>query len=114
MVQLEDEQVERDIWRKRGPVGKLHNAVKYIRNTPQRREDFEDIARGELHRQKDRIAVMALPDEEAEFVSRDWRLSKTTKRDGTLYDPKGLSPQRSSRPLHKAGLGKASQGLTSP
>jgi hAT family C-terminal dimerisation region len=71
MAQLEDEQVERDIWRKRGPVGKLHNVVKYIRNTPQRREDFEDIARGELQRQKDRIAVTALPDEEAEFVSRE-------------------------------------------
>jgi hAT family C-terminal dimerisation region len=70
-VQLEEEQVERDLWRRRGPVGKLHNVVKYIRTTPQRREEFEDIVRGELQRQKDRIARTALPDEEAEFVSKE-------------------------------------------
>jgi hypothetical protein len=52
-------------------VGKLHNVVKYIRTTPQRREEFEDIVRGELQRQKDRIARTALPDEEAEFVSKE-------------------------------------------
>jgi hypothetical protein len=70
-VQLEEEQVELDIWRKRGPVGKLHNVVKYIRSTPQRREEFEDIVRGELQRQKDRLARTALPDEEPEFVSKE-------------------------------------------
>src|SRR5467141_3452650 len=40
-AQLEEEQVERDLWRKRGPVGKLHNVVQYIRDSPQRREEFE-------------------------------------------------------------------------
>ena len=52
-------------------MGKLHNVVKYIRSTPQRREEFEDIVRGELQRQKDRLARTALPDEEPEFVSKE-------------------------------------------
>src|ERR1700722_4407404 len=39
-AQLEEEQVERNLWRKRGPVGKLHNVVQYIRDSPQRREEF--------------------------------------------------------------------------
>ena len=30
-------------WRKRGPVGKLHNLVVYIQRTPQRRHAFEQI-----------------------------------------------------------------------
>ena len=51
-AQLE-EQVERS---KRGPVGKLHNVVNYIRDSPQRGEEFKDIVRGELQRQKDRLA----------------------------------------------------------
>ena len=29
-----------NIWRKRDSLGKLHNIVKFIRNTPQRREKF--------------------------------------------------------------------------
>lgn len=29
-----------DLWRKKGPIGKLHNIVKFIRMTPQRREQF--------------------------------------------------------------------------
>ena len=39
------------IWRARGPVRKLHNIIKYIRWTPQRREQFASIQiRGELAR----------------------------------------------------------------
>ena len=30
-------------WRKKGPVGKLHNNVIFIRRTPQRREAFRNI-----------------------------------------------------------------------
>lgn len=38
-----------NMWRDRGPVGKLHNIIKYIRWTPQRREQFASIRiRGEL------------------------------------------------------------------
>ena len=28
-------------WRVKGPIGKLHNVIIYIRNTPQRRQEFE-------------------------------------------------------------------------
>jgi hypothetical protein len=34
---------ELDIWRKRGPVGKLHNVIVFICRSPQRRERFADI-----------------------------------------------------------------------
>lgn len=35
---------ELEIWRKRGPVGKLHNVVKYIFGSPQRRGAFKAIS----------------------------------------------------------------------
>ena len=31
------------IWRKQGALGRLHNIVRYIRMTPQRREEFRRI-----------------------------------------------------------------------
>ena len=34
---------ELTLWRKRGPIGKLHNTVIFICRTPQRRERFEKI-----------------------------------------------------------------------
>ena len=37
---LEEEIKELDLWRRKGPVGKLHNVVKFILKTPQRREEF--------------------------------------------------------------------------
>jgi hypothetical protein len=40
----------REEWRKQGPVGKLHNTVKFIRYTPQRREVFEGLIKDELPR----------------------------------------------------------------
>jgi hypothetical protein len=43
-----EEEVE-DMWRARGPIGKLHNINRYIRWTPQRREQFANIrVRGSL------------------------------------------------------------------
>jgi hypothetical protein len=38
--ELQDETRELELWRRRGPVGKLHNLVTYIRRTPQRIEEF--------------------------------------------------------------------------
>lgn len=29
-----------EVWRKNGPIGKLHNIVTFIRRSPQRREQF--------------------------------------------------------------------------
>lgn len=37
------EEESENMWRDRGPVGKLHNIIKYIRWTPQRREQFASI-----------------------------------------------------------------------
>jgi hypothetical protein len=41
------ERVEEDLehWRAKGPVGKLHNIVKFIRASPQRTEAFKVHAR---------------------------------------------------------------------
>ena len=36
----------RELWRKKGPIGKFHNLVLYIRITPQRREEFLDLLKG--------------------------------------------------------------------
>ena len=38
----------REEWKKQGPVGKLHNTVKFIRCTPQRREVFKGLMKDEL------------------------------------------------------------------
>lgn len=51
------------MWRARGPVGKLHNIIKYIRWTPQRREQFAGVQiRGELAR-FDELEVRYLRDD---------------------------------------------------
>ena len=36
----------RELWRKKGPIGKFHNLVLHIRITPQRREEFLDLLKG--------------------------------------------------------------------
>lgn len=66
-----EEKKEREIWRKRGPVGKLHNVVTYILSTPQRREEFEEKVKGELEKQKDHIAATVGPDEDVEVVMKE-------------------------------------------
>jgi hypothetical protein len=35
-----------ELWRKRGSIGRLHNIIRYIRMTPQRREEFAAIEVG--------------------------------------------------------------------
>jgi hypothetical protein len=51
--QAKEELKELELWRKRGPVGKLHNIVKYITWTGQRQQLFEKIQE---------IEVASLPD----------------------------------------------------
>lgn len=46
------EQRELDIWRQKGSLGKLHNLVKYICYTPQRRERFQAICGEDASGQK--------------------------------------------------------------
>ena len=36
----------KELWRKRGAIGKLHNIIRYIRATPQRRRFFRSITCG--------------------------------------------------------------------
>src|SRR6266850_2382557 len=64
----EDDKKERATWRKQGPIGKLHNIVKYILSTPQRREEFEEKVRGEIQRQEGYLRETAQPDEDVETV----------------------------------------------
>ena len=70
-AQYQEDKKEREIWRKRGPIGKLHNITTYIRTTPQRREEFEEKVSAELERQKDRIAATARPDEDVDTVMKE-------------------------------------------
>lgn len=42
---LQDYEADLQHWRKRGPVGKLHNIVRYIRSSPQRAQAFKHIAK---------------------------------------------------------------------
>lgn len=49
-ARLEAEE-ERDLleqWRKRGPIGKLHNIVHFVRRSPQRRDSFAEVMAGKL------------------------------------------------------------------
>jgi hypothetical protein len=67
----EDRDKKQELWRKRGPIGKLHNVVTYIRSTPQRREEFHQKAKGEIERQKSYLAATALPGEDVEVAEKD-------------------------------------------
>jgi hypothetical protein len=42
--ELKHEVSELKLWRKKGPIGKLHNTVRFIRRSPQRREEFAGFA----------------------------------------------------------------------
>lgn len=56
------------MWRARGPVGGLHSIIRYIRWTPQRREQFASIwTKGELAK-FDELEVSHLIDDRARAV----------------------------------------------
>lgn|SRR5215469_2341752 len=59
---------ERELWRKQGPLGKLHNIVTYILSTPQRRDEFKEKVQGEIIKQKDNLARTIQQNEDAESV----------------------------------------------
>lgn len=42
-----DTQKELELWRKRGPISKLHNLIIFICRTPQRREAFESVLKAD-------------------------------------------------------------------
>jgi hypothetical protein len=39
-------QLEMETWRRKGPLGKLHNIVVYIQRSPQRRSAFQKLSQG--------------------------------------------------------------------
>ena len=43
VYKLQQEERELELWRKRGPIGKLHNVVVFIRRSPQRIEEFKRL-----------------------------------------------------------------------
>jgi hypothetical protein len=54
--------VLREEWRKQGPMGKLHNTVKFIRYTPQRREIFKRLIKDELPQNiADKLSQLFMP-----------------------------------------------------
>jgi hypothetical protein len=69
--QFEEERKQQEIWRKQGPIGKLHNVTTYIRYTPQRREEFQEKVKEELKKQKDHITATTQPDEDVELVTKE-------------------------------------------
>ena len=46
----EEKKKQQEIWRKRGPIGKLHNVIMYIHGSPQRRDEFRDKVQAELEK----------------------------------------------------------------
>ena len=69
--QFEEERKQQEIWRKQGPIGKLHNVTTYIRYTLQRREEFQEKVKEELKKQKDHITATTQPDEDVELVTKE-------------------------------------------
>jgi hypothetical protein len=67
----EEEAKEKEIWKNRGPIDKLHNVLVYIRNTLQRREDFEEKVRDEIKKQKDKLATTTWLDEDVGQVIKE-------------------------------------------
>jgi hAT family C-terminal dimerisation region len=63
-----DDIKERDSWRQRGPIGKLHNIVVYIRRTPQRREDFEEKVKDKLKEFQEALTATIQSDEDPDDV----------------------------------------------
>jgi hypothetical protein len=45
---LEKSEQVRELWRKKKPIGKLHNTVSFIRKIPQRREAFLAIYKNKI------------------------------------------------------------------
>ena len=54
---MDDEEAELQLWRKQGPLGKLHNIIVWIGRSPQRRDKFEDKVR-QLHPESTSAALV--------------------------------------------------------
>ena len=56
---LQQEERELELWRKRGPIGKLHNVVVFIRRSPQRREEFKRLQLLDLLQEFEHLQALA-------------------------------------------------------
>lgn len=63
-------------WRKKGPIGKLHNVVKFIRSSPQRSELFKKVAHENDEAQGFRLAVESTAELEV-VMNNDTRWNST-------------------------------------
>jgi hypothetical protein len=45
---LEKHEKIREDWRKHGAMGKFHNTIRYVRSSPQLKEEFADLLKGEI------------------------------------------------------------------
>lgn len=76
---IKKEQDELDLWRRSGPVGKLHNVVTYIRRTPQRRYKFKAMSsigdpQGEVN-----SGLMVLGDQDTRWNSVYYSIKRAIK-----------------------------------
>ena len=76
---LDREQEELILWRQRGPIGKLHNIVKYIRITPQRREKFLSTTIGDLLDDYELDQLMVISDNATRWNSADDMIERGLK-----------------------------------
>ena len=86
--ELSNEQRELALWRKKGPVGKLHNMVHHIRRTPQRRERF---FRFQLHGDSEIEQLMVVADNATRWNSTYSMIERAMR----LKDPIDLFGARS-------------------
>jgi hypothetical protein len=49
----QDFEAVRKLWRRKGPLGKFHNTVLFIRKTPQRRDAWDMIIKGLVEKDLD-------------------------------------------------------------
>ena len=76
---LGDREKELAAWRERGPLGKLHNIVEFIRSTPQRREEFLAIPISDDLNESELDKLMAIQDDATRWNSADGMMKRALK-----------------------------------
>jgi hypothetical protein len=94
----------REEWRKQGPVGKLHNTVKFIRCTPQRREVFEGLMKDELPRN---ISGKLPPSSTLDAKTKLRGLGTSESSLIAIFSPNGHFRQRHSMEFYLFVYGKS-------
>ncbi|KZL82707.1 transposase-like protein [Colletotrichum incanum] len=66
LLQQDEEDLQH--WRKKGPIGKLHNIVKFVRSSPQRTQRFKRITREEIDQRSGGILLCEETQREVELI----------------------------------------------